>query len=76
MCFEGKEYSHLLSSKELLVKALYETSGLSENDVEFGDIIWVNNYSPQVRMVDRFQVGRALVAGGQLFYISFKTHNS
>ena len=76
ICFEGKDYSNILSSKESLAKALHEASGLSENDVEFGDVPWVTNYSPQVRMVDRFQVGRALVAGGQWFYFSFKIHNS
>jgi len=75
ICFEGKEYSNLLSSKDSLAKALHETSGLSENDVEFGDVIWVTNYSPQIRMVDRFQVGRALVAGGKLFHIPFKIHD-
>jgi len=62
--FDGKDYSELVSSEKALVKTLYETSGLSQQEVEFGDVIWTSKYSPHIRMVDRFQIGRVLVAGG------------
>ena len=70
MGFEGKDYTNLVKSREALIKAFYETSGLSEEIVEFGDVIWCGLYSPHIRMVDRFQIGRVLVAGGMLLTIS------
>jgi len=69
VCAPGKEYKHLISDYSQLTKALYEMSGLSEEDIEFGDVVWANHFSPQIRMVDRFQSGRVLVAGGESFII-------
>lgn len=68
--FDGKDYSELVSSEKALVKTLYETSGLSQQEVEFGDVIWTSKYSPHIRMVDRFQIGRVLVAGGMSSLLS------
>lgn len=53
------------SSREEVIKAFYEISGLTEADIEFGDIVWLGAFTPNVRMVDRFSVGRVLLAGGQ-----------
>ena len=55
-----------MNSDEALIHALHEMSGLSEESVEFGDVVWSGIYSPHIRMVDRFQIGRILVAGGKL----------
>ncbi|PBK69100.1 hypothetical protein ARMSODRAFT_1004391 [Armillaria solidipes] len=32
-------------------------------DVEFGDLIWISNFQPNVRMVDSYGSGRAFVTG-------------
>ena len=68
--FEGKDYTSLLNSDEALIQALHEMSGLSEESVGFGDVVWSGIYSPHIRMVDRFQIGRILVAGGKLMITS------
>ena len=52
------------SSREEIINAFYEASGWT--DVEFGDVIYISNYTPNIRMVDCFGIGRVFVAGGTL----------
>ncbi|KAF9259568.1 hypothetical protein L218DRAFT_908049 [Marasmius fiardii PR-910] len=49
------------SSKEDFVKAFHEVTGCT--DVEFGDLIWMGVWRMNVRMVQKFRVGRVFVAG-------------
>lgn len=60
----GSELDHakVASSREELLKSFYETT--TRTDVEFGDLIWISNYRPNIRMVDKFGEGRIFVAGG------------
>jgi hypothetical protein len=60
-----KDYTTFTSSRDEVVKGLYGISGLSEEDIEFGDLVWAGQYSPNIRMVDRFRIGQVFVAGGE-----------
>ncbi|KAK0204607.1 FAD binding domain-containing protein [Desarmillaria ectypa] len=65
----GLDFDHdkVASSREELIKLFYEVSG--RKDVEFGDLIWMGIWRPNIRMVDKFGEGRVFVAGGsRLFF--------
>ncbi|KAK0239286.1 FAD binding domain-containing protein [Armillaria nabsnona] len=51
----------MASGREEFIKVFYETSG--RTDIEFGDLIWISNFHPNVRMVDSYGSGRAFVTG-------------
>ncbi|PBK69099.1 hypothetical protein ARMSODRAFT_957421 [Armillaria solidipes] len=51
----------MASGREEFIKVFYETSG--RTDIEFGDLIWISNFHPNVRMVDSYGSGRAFVSG-------------
>ncbi|KAK0202471.1 FAD binding domain-containing protein [Desarmillaria ectypa] len=51
----------MASSREEFVKAFYEITG--RTDIEFGDVIWLSNFQPNVRMVNSYGSGRAFLAG-------------
>ncbi|SJL13731.1 uncharacterized protein ARMOST_17179 [Armillaria ostoyae] len=51
----------MASGREEFIKTFYEISG--RTDVEFGDLIWISNFQPNVRMVDSYGSGRAFVTG-------------
>ncbi|TFK39697.1 FAD binding domain-containing protein [Crucibulum laeve] len=59
----GKEidYDKVATGREDVVKTFYEISG--RKDIIFGDLIWISNYRPNMRMVDKFHEGRVFVAG-------------
>ncbi|KAK0188554.1 FAD binding domain-containing protein [Armillaria mellea] len=49
------------SSREEFIKAFYEITG--RTDIEFGDVIWLSSFQPNVRMVNSYGSGRAFLAG-------------
>ncbi|KAK0466827.1 FAD binding domain-containing protein [Desarmillaria tabescens] len=51
----------MASSREEFIKRFYEISG--RTDVEFGDLIWISNFQPNVRIVNSYGSGRAFVTG-------------
>ncbi|PBK76206.1 monooxygenase [Armillaria solidipes] len=51
----------MTSSREEFIKSFYEVSG--RTDIEFGDLIYLRPYRPNIRMVDKFGSGRVYVAG-------------
>ncbi|KAL0953955.1 hypothetical protein HGRIS_005116 [Hohenbuehelia grisea] len=55
------DYATLASDREELLKAFVRITG--RNDIKWGEIGWISNYRPNIRMVDRFGSGRAFVAG-------------
>jgi hypothetical protein len=55
------------SGRDTLLQAFQEITG--KKDVDFGEIVWMTNFAPQVRMVDKFSHGRVFIAGGA--FISF-----
>ncbi|KAJ3722577.1 FAD binding domain-containing protein [Lentinula raphanica] len=59
----GKELDHAktASGRDESVKAISFIS--DRNDIEFGDLIWMSQYRPNIRMVDKFGEGRVFVAG-------------
>ena len=68
----GTQFDHQLvaSSREEFIKAFYEVSG--RTDIEFGKLIWISNYVPNVRMTNSFGKGKVFLAGGKSFrYFSF-----
>jgi hypothetical protein len=56
------------SGRNELLQTFYEITG--EKYTDFGEIVWMTNFAPQVRMVDKFSHGRVFLAGGE-FIISF-----
>jgi hypothetical protein len=57
------DYAKAASSREALVETFYEIS--HARHIEFGDLVVVANYQPNIRMVDRFSVGRVFIVGGE-----------
>ncbi|KAJ3911179.1 FAD binding domain-containing protein [Lentinula edodes] len=59
----GKEIDHAktASGRDELVKTI--TSITDRKDIEFGKLIWISNYRPSIRMVNKFGDGRVFVAG-------------
>ena len=51
------------SRRDELLQAFYEITG--EKDVDFGDIVWMSSFAPQIRMVDKFSHDRVFLAGGE-----------
>ncbi|KAK0463588.1 FAD binding domain-containing protein [Desarmillaria tabescens] len=51
----------MVSSREEFIKSFYEISG--RTDIDFGELIYLRPYRPNVRMVDKFGYGRVYVAG-------------
>ncbi|SJL13702.1 uncharacterized protein ARMOST_17150 [Armillaria ostoyae] len=49
------------SGREEFIRAFYEITG--RTDIEFGDVIWLSNFQPNVRMVNSYGSGRAFLAG-------------
>ncbi|KAJ4474895.1 monooxygenase [Lentinula aciculospora] len=49
------------SSREEMVKAFHHLTG--RRDIEFGELVWIGLWRPNIRMVNRFGKGRVFVAG-------------
>ncbi|KAF9002957.1 FAD binding domain-containing protein [Cyathus striatus] len=64
-CFwiAGVDLSHvsMTSGRKDLIKAIEEIT--DRKDFEFGDLLWVNEFKPSARMVDKFHLGRIFVTG-------------
>ncbi|KAK0466826.1 FAD binding domain-containing protein [Desarmillaria tabescens] len=57
----GLDAAKMSSGRDEFIKEFYETSG--RTDIEFGDLIWISNFQPNVRMVNSYGSGRAFVTG-------------
>ncbi|KAJ3892703.1 FAD binding domain-containing protein [Lentinula edodes] len=59
----GKEIDHAktASGRDELVKTI--ASITDRKDIEFGKLVWISNYRPSIRMVNKFGDGRVFVAG-------------
>ena len=58
----------LSSSREEFIKGFCSVTGLSQDPqdgLEFGDVVWLGKYEPNIRMVATFRAGRILIAGGK-----------
>ncbi|KAF9219598.1 hypothetical protein BS17DRAFT_804337 [Gyrodon lividus] len=57
-----KDYDlkQLIVDKELLLKCMSELIGV---EVDFKELVWASEFRPNVRMVNKFGIGRAFVAG-------------
>ncbi|KAJ3980573.1 monooxygenase [Lentinula detonsa] len=49
------------SSREEMIKGFYEITG--RRDIEFGELVWMGLWKPNIRMVDSFGKGRVFVVG-------------
>ncbi|KAJ3993039.1 FAD binding domain-containing protein [Lentinula boryana] len=49
------------SSREEMIKAFHEITG--KRDIEFGELVWMGLWKPNIRMVDSFGNGRVFVVG-------------
>lgn len=52
------------STLEELTTFARELSGIQ--DLEFGELVWIGHWKPNIRMVDKFGEGRVFIAGGGL----------
>ncbi|KAK7050539.1 FAD-binding-3 domain-containing protein [Favolaschia claudopus] len=57
----SEESSNTTITREELVNDFREITG--RQDVKFGSAPWLSNYRPNIRMVDKMQVGRVFLAG-------------
>ncbi|KAI6105247.1 FAD binding domain-containing protein [Pisolithus croceorrhizus] len=53
----------LVRDEEALVNCIEDFVGLKD-DVRVKEVMWVSDFRPNIRMVDKFGVGRIFVAGG------------
>lgn len=51
----------LPTNREELIAAL--NSIIKRTDIEYGDVVWMSKWKPNVRMVDAFGVGRVFLSG-------------
>ncbi|KAF8827023.1 hypothetical protein HHX47_DHR5000984 [Lentinula edodes] len=63
MIIAGNEIDHAktVSGRDELVKTIGSIT--DRNDIEFGDLVWMSRYRPNIRMVNKFGEGRVFVAG-------------
>ncbi|KAJ4489071.1 FAD binding domain-containing protein [Lentinula lateritia] len=52
------------SSRQEMVKAFHELTG--RRDIEFGQLVWMGLWRPNIRMVDRFGEGRVFLVGAHV----------
>ncbi|GBE86251.1 predicted protein [Sparassis crispa] len=55
------DYSLVISDHAELIRAL--RAGTDRNDLVFGRVRWISNYTPNIRMVEKFADGRVFLAG-------------
>ncbi|KIK67815.1 hypothetical protein GYMLUDRAFT_36594 [Collybiopsis luxurians FD-317 M1] len=51
----------IASGRDELVKAVHSIT--NRTDIEFGDLVWISRYRPNIRMVNKFSEGRVFVTG-------------
>ncbi|KAJ7623274.1 FAD binding domain-containing protein [Roridomyces roridus] len=56
------DHKHIVNHPELLAPLFAQYTG-GRKDIFFGDVVWLSHYRPNIRMVDKFRVGRVFVAG-------------
>ncbi|KAJ7720565.1 FAD binding domain-containing protein [Mycena maculata] len=56
------DHKHIVEHPEELTPIFVEYTG-GRRDLVFGDVVWLSHYRPNIRMVDKFRVGRVFVAG-------------
>ncbi|KAM6497340.1 FAD binding domain containing protein [Amanita muscaria] len=49
------------SSREELIKEVYDITG--RTDIQFGDMLWISQYHPNIRMVSKLRHDRVFLAG-------------
>ncbi|GLB41779.1 putative FAD binding domain containing protein [Lyophyllum shimeji] len=68
----GPEIKHAqLATDERALRKFFEENAASENELKFKEITWVNQYTPNIRMVQTFQKGRVLLVGDAAHVHSF-----
>ncbi|KAF9463798.1 FAD binding domain-containing protein [Collybia nuda] len=55
------DHSKAVSSREEFIRTFYEISG--RTDIEFGELVWMGLWRPNIRMADRFGEGRVFIVG-------------
>ncbi|KAF8178166.1 FAD binding domain-containing protein [Mycena galopus ATCC 62051] len=56
-----KDLADKTMTREEFIEEFYEMT--DRRDIKFGPATWLSNYRPNLRMVDKMQVGRVFVAG-------------
>ncbi|KAF9237989.1 FAD binding domain-containing protein [Melanogaster broomeanus] len=59
----GSGISHLVSDHQALFDHI---RSITTADIEFRELAWISDFRPNVRMVNKFGVGRVFVAGGNV----------
>lgn len=59
----GVDPAKLVGSREELIKFIVDVTG--RNDFKFGEIVWITDWRPNVRMAGKFSEGRVFVVGGK-----------
>ncbi|OCH86653.1 monooxygenase [Obba rivulosa] len=54
-------HSKIVAERDEFLRFVHETT--DRDDIEIGDIHWISEYRPNIRMVDKFGEGRVFVAG-------------
>ncbi|KAH7923394.1 hypothetical protein BV22DRAFT_1036317 [Leucogyrophana mollusca] len=57
---QGFDSAKLATDKEALYQAIREVTG---TEIEFKELVWVSQFSPNIRMVNKFGEGRVFIAG-------------
>nr|AGK29863.1 FAD-binding protein [Volvariella volvacea] len=59
----GRELDHALvsSNRETFIEEFYSIT--NRKDIIFGELNWLSDYRPNIRMVDKFSAGRVFIAG-------------
>ncbi|THU90974.1 hypothetical protein K435DRAFT_245117 [Dendrothele bispora CBS 962.96] len=71
--FMGSEEANekiLSGGRDAVIQGLKEITGRTE--LQFGELVWLGLWRPNIRMVNKFGEGRVFVAGGKLFSIFLK----
>ncbi|KAH9922913.1 uncharacterized protein B0H18DRAFT_1120636 [Fomitopsis serialis] len=56
------DHKKLESDREEFIKAIYAAT--DRHDLQFGELRWISEWRPNIRMVNKFREGRGFVAGG------------
>lgn len=59
----GVDIDSLHASREALIKHIKETT--NRHELEFGELSWISEWRPNIRMADKFGEGRAFIIGGK-----------
>ncbi|OCH86673.1 hypothetical protein OBBRIDRAFT_838007 [Obba rivulosa] len=65
----GIDHAKIVADKTELIKFVHETT--NRKDIDIGEIRWITEYKPNIRMVNKFGEGRVFVAGDAAHVHSF-----